>query len=940
MLQPIIGRERELGRLRAALDDATPSASAIVLRAPAGAGKTTLWAAAVSFAVERRRRILEARPSAAEARLSYSALADLFASTPGAAWGQLPSPQRRALEIALLRVEPRGEDAEPAAIALGVAGLLRALAAGDDPLVIAIDDAQWLDRPSSAALAHALRRLGDAPIRLIASARADPGQELPDVLDAVTDWRRDEIAVGPMSVGGIYELLRQRAGIRLPRPTLLRVHEVSGGNPFFALEIGRAIAEGGLEPGSPLPLPHSLDEAARSRLRHLSPVARQVLLTSAALADPLVRVVLAAADDEGRAMGGLDEAANDGIVTLVADRVHFAHPLLASAAYGMASPFARRRVHVRLSELARDPEERAHHVALASSAPSERVAAILDRGADRARLRGAPGAAAELSERALALTPPERGRARHVRRLRAARDHFEAGDPARATRLLTAALPTAASLATGETASGREDRADLLVGLAEIRVQAAGVAEALELYGQALSLSVDEHLRARIHADLGSAFADAFSIKQAREHAAEAVESAERGGDRALLGRALAVAAYVAVIMAADDADDLLARAIALEVPTGAPRHRRPARFVAAIRALYEDRIDDARLGLNALVAGAEAAGAPTTQTFLSYLSLVERRAGRFELALGLADSAHEIALQTGRESTRPLALHLRAQALAHLGDAVGVRAAAEQVEKLASTTGQEYRLGLVDRGTLGFLELSLGNPEAAAGHLDESADLLDASGSGEPSLFTFVPDAIEAAVELGRLDRAELLLTRLEKPATLLGRGWALLAAARCHGLIETARGNHILAEAAFARSIEIHDHLPSRRPFELGRTLLALGVLQRRRHEKRLARETLGAARLLFVEVGARLWLAKADAEIARIGGRRARSTGLSATERRIADLVVAGQTNKEIATSLAISPKTVAWNLSKVYLKFGVRSRTELASHLRQAGPTPGR
>ena len=935
MLQPIIGRERELGRLRAALDDATPSASAIVLRAPAGAGKTTLWAAAVSFADERRWRVLEARPSAAEARLSYSALADLFASTPGVAWDQLPSPQRRALEIALLRVEPRGEDAEPAAIALGVAGLLRALAAGDDPLVIAIDDAQWLDRPSSAALAHALRRLGDAPIRLIASARADPGQELPDVLDAVADWRREEIAVGPLSVGGIYELLRQRAGVRLPRPALLRVHDVSGGNPFFALEIGRAIAEGDLEPGSPLPLPHSLDEAARLRLRDLSPVARQVLLTSAALADPLVRVVLAAADDQGRAMSGLDEAANDGIVTLLADRVHFAHPLLASAAYGMASPFARRRVHVRLSELARDPEERAHHVALASSAPSERVAAILDRGADRARLRGAPGAAAELSERALALTPPERARACHVRRLRAARDHFEAGDPARATRLLTAA-----SLAAGETASGGEARAEILVGLAEIRVQAAGVAEALELYGQALSLSVDEHLRARIHADLGSAFADAFSIQQAREHAAEAVESAERSGDRALLGRALAVAAYVAVITAADDAGDLLARAIALELPADAPRHRRPARFVAAIRALYEDRIDDARLGLNALVAGAEAAGAPTTQTFLSYLSLVERRAGRFELALGFADSAHEIALQTGRESTRPLALHLRAQALAHLGDVVGVRAAAEQVEELASTTGQEYRLGLVDRGTLGFLELSLGNPEAAACHLDESADLLDAIGSGEPSLFTFVPDAIEAAVELGRLDRAELLLTRLEKPAALLGRGWALLAAARCHGLIETARGNHILAEAAFARSIEIHDHLPSRRPFELGRTLLALGVLQRRRHEKRLARETLDAARVLFVEVGARLWLAKADAEIARIGGRRARSTGLSATERRIADLVFAGQTNKEIATSLAISPKTVAWNLSKVYLKLGVRSRTELASHLRQPGPTPAR
>ena len=934
MLHPIVGRDRELSLLRAAFDDASPNASATVLVGPAGAGKTTLWTAALSFARELGLRVLEARPTAAEARLTYGSLDDLLATVDEVAWARLPAPQRRAFDIALLREEPRGEHVEPRAIAVGLAGLLRAVASDDPPLVIAIDDTQWLDPPTAAALAHALRRLDDAPIRLVACARVEADRDLPDVIRATSAWSTSEIGVGPLSVGAIFEVLRLRAGIRLPRPVLIRVHTASGGNPFFALEIAGAIAGHDLRPGSPLPLPHSLDDATRRRLVRLSPSARAVLLAASALADPSLASVLAASDDEASATRGLDEAAEGGIIELDGDRLRFCHPLLASAAYSMASPAARRRAHRRLADIVGDPEERARHLALWVTGPSVRVAAALDRGADRAHARGAPDAAAELAERALDVTPPGRWHDRHVRRLRSARAHFEAGDPARAIHLLSAGLPVPDGR-SGDGAS--EEEAEILVAIAEIEVPASGVPEGLERYDRALRKTLDDRLRARIHADLASAFADAFELRLAREHANLAVEAAERLDDRVLLLRALAIAAYVATITGSDETDDLLARAITLEHQDEAAREPRSARFVAAIRALYEDRIEDARRALETLAGEAEEAGAPTTQTFLAYLSLVERRAGRFDSALRYADAARDVALQTGRDSTVPLALHLRAQALAHLGDVSGARRTAEEVQRFAAATGQQYRLGLVDQGMLGFLALSLGDFEGAADLLDPAADLLAALDPGEPSLFTFLPDAIEAAIDLRRPERAELLLARLEGPAIRLGRGWALMAAARCRGLLATSLGDDGSATAAFERSLAIHGQLPSERPFELGRTLLGLGALQRRRQAKSRARATLGAARRLFAETGARLWVARADAEMARIGGRRASGAGLTEVERRIADLVATGQTNKEIGGALAISPKTVAWNLTKVYAKLGVESRTELVGRMRPMVPS---
>ena len=502
---------------------------------------------------------------------------------------------------------PADKPAEARAVAVGLVTLLRSLVLVDAPLVVAIDDAQWLDGPSSAAITYALRRLVDVPIVVLASIRADLGEAPPALVDAMAAWPVREIVVGPLSVGAVFELLRLRAGVRLSRPQLLRVHRATGGNPYFALEIGRAIRDQPAGSTDRLPLPASVVAATRRRLEALSAAARGLLLAASALPEPDPDTLIRLAGGEDGAQAAFDEVVAAGILVVTAERVRFEHPLLAETAYVMAASVERRRLHERLAVLARNPEERARHLAAASVGPSASVAAALDRGAAAARDRGAPDVAAELAERALELTPPARSVDVHARRIRAARAHFEAGDPARAVALLTA-TPDGADpgRAPAPGTPDGEREAERLVALAEVNAQASGVTSGLPLYERALTLTEDPALRSRVNADLASAFADAFDLGRARTHADAAVAAAREVGSREVLLRALAVAAYVATITGDPAADALLREGTALERPRESCRDPRSVRFVAALRALYEDRIEDARRTMGDLAQAAE----------------------------------------------------------------------------------------------------------------------------------------------------------------------------------------------------------------------------------------------------------------------------------------------------------------------------------------------
>jgi DNA-binding CsgD family transcriptional regulator len=230
------------------------------------------------------------------------------------------------------------------------------------------------------------------------------------------------------------------------------------------------------------------------------------------------------------------------------------------------------------------------------------------------------------------------------------------------------------------------------------------------------------------------------------------------------------------------------------------------------------------------------------------------------------------------------------------------------------------------NRAVLGFVELSLGRHAEAVEVMDPVPETLDSMGVREPGAFPFLPDLIEPLLALGEVGRAKALIERLDEQGRALDRPLALAAAARCRALAAAISGD--LAGAQRELDLALTEHARIAMPFELARTLLVRGDVLRRMKQKRSSRESLQRAARIFEALGAPLWIEKARSALDRVGGRPASAPGLSATERRVAELVAAGRRNKEVADELFISVKTVEANLRRVYQKLGVRSRTELA------------
>src|SRR4051794_9916847 len=388
---------------------------ALLLEGEAGIGKTTLWSQGLVSSAARRQRVLRCRPGERETQLAYAALGDLLSDVSDEALADLPAPQRRALEVALLRAEPEGEQSLQRAVGLGLLGVLRALA-DDAPTVLAIDDAQWLDRPSESALAFVARRVEDERLGFFCVRRGH-GTDVPLELDrALPGARFGRLTLADLDAGELELLLRTDLGAPLSRRTLERVRRAAGGNLFFALEIGRALAVrgGALDPAEELPIPANLLELVRDRLELMPPGARAAAQVASALSRPTVRVVDAALAARGEPPAA-GEAVAAGVLERDGERLAFAHPLLATVAYQLLEPEERRVLHAGLAAVLSDPEEQAPHLALAADEPDEAVASALDEAARRAAARGAPDAAADLLEQARRLTPAGDGDARRRR---------------------------------------------------------------------------------------------------------------------------------------------------------------------------------------------------------------------------------------------------------------------------------------------------------------------------------------------------------------------------------------------------------------------------------------------------------------------------------------------------------------------------------------------
>jgi len=351
----VIGRDDELRSLDASLDrPAAGGLAALVLEGEAGIGKSTLWLAGVEAARKRGLRVLSSRPAELEAGVAYAGLGDLLENALPEVGSELAEPRRRALEVALLVRDRADVPVDFRTLAVAVRSALDMLAERE-PILVAIDDVQWLDASSTHALAFALRRLPGVNIRLLLARRIGKAIPVSELEHAVGD-HVERLHVGPLSVGGLHQLLQRRLGRVFARPTLLRLHETSGGNPFYALELARALGADA-DPTQPLPVPETLEALVRARLDRLPDGTREALLLACAHGRlPAAHLSEAA----------LEPAFVDGAIELEDAAVRFTHPLLASVLYQHASLAARRRAHGQLVEMVDDPLARVRHRALAA----------------------------------------------------------------------------------------------------------------------------------------------------------------------------------------------------------------------------------------------------------------------------------------------------------------------------------------------------------------------------------------------------------------------------------------------------------------------------------------------------------------------------------------------------------------------------------------------
>ncbi len=929
MAGDVIGRESELAILDHFLDSIPAGPSALLLSGDPGIGKTTVWQDGLASAVRRRYRSLSCGPVEAETRLSYAALGDLLEPVLEEALPAVPEPQRRALEVALLRSPSSGVRVDQRAVSLAVLGCLRSVAS-TSPVVVAIDDVQWMDLPSVRVLQFVMRRLKGEQVGLMTAARGARADDDPlGVVSAFAEDRVHAVHVGPLSQDALERVLRAKVGEGFSRTTLLSLHEMSGGNPFVAREIGLALIRrgGDLTAGDRLPIPERLQELIEDRLGGLPARTVEALEVVSALSAPTFDAI-AAATDPSEVDRRLDPAIEHHVVEVVGDRLRFTHPLLASAVY-QKIPLARRReLHARLATIVHDPEERARHLALSVEGPDVAVAGALDEAASLAGSRGAPQSAAELWEMARRATPKDRDEDLVRRTHQAGVAHFECGD----TSLARSVLEQAVDLSTAGPARARV-LLDLGMGIAE----AEGWRGAWAVFEAARGEAGDDlALRALIEQNLGYAWLFRGDLAASERHARAALELAEELQDPRVMAEAFQAYPFVEFLLGRGVDQELLDRGIALErhMEGEFKSHVLRASFVVAQLLKFTDRLDEARRTFTELLGDAVAHGVTGPIPQIRYhLAELESRAGNWDAAMEHARASTAAAQRIGMGAMSSEGHFAVGLVEAHLGRADPARLAAHEGLRVAEAAG-EILLLIPNLSVLGFVELSLGRPAEADAYLSRAVELEQAMGVREPAYFRIVPDEVEALVALGRLDEAEALLAPFEDAGRSLDRAWARATGARCRALVLAAKGDLQGASDAADEAVRHHDRLPL--PFELGRTLLVRGTVQRRAKRKREARDTLTQALEIFEGLGAAAWSERTRAELARIGGRAASSVDLTPTEARVAELVAAGSTNREAADALFVSVHTVEANLKRIYRKLGIRSRTELASKFPSGPP----
>jgi DNA-binding CsgD family transcriptional regulator len=907
----LVGRGRELEAGRRFLAATSEGAAALRICGEAGIGKTVLWRQIADEAHGLGYRVLVSRCFQAEMPLGFAVLGDLLEDVVDEVAGELPPAQRSALGFALRLDDPEAGTPDALTVSRAALSVLRLLAAST-PVVLAVDDVQWVDRASARVLSFAIHRLENEPFGTLMTQRPSEGGGERIALRAAAE-SFEEIELGPLSMGALNRVIRTRIAASLSRATLVRLHEASGGNPMFALEFARGLPAS--PPAETLPIPASLREVVRERLAALPDELRPLFELVAALGHPTLELLRRA--HVGPVASQLETAEAAGaLIVEEGGLVRFSHPLLASAVYGDASPLRRRELHRVAATVVTNEEERARHLALAAAAPDEEVATLLDKAAERAHRRGAPDAAAQLAQWAQRLTHAERQEDRHRRVIRAAGYLVEADDEHGARRLLDPVLlsdiPDAvrAEALLVRASADWNDRPMLL--------------ESLRL---ALDYSRDEP-RLRCEALIRYAWHVGHvsgDLLEGEHWAREALGLAEQVNDIGLREQAAALVMWIAHFRAEPPGElppePSQAQARDVRTPPWGPGRRRA---VLGLHYLCRGRLADARALLTAELEQASRQGSEIRlATLHQNLAELELRAGNWDLAYRYADDGFQIMREVGGNGELILRF-ARGRVATHQGRLEEARA--DLTTALARAEDQlDAANTLRTRWALGFLDLTVGDPTRAWQSLDGLAELADRIGHREPGAAPFLPDAVETLVALGRPDEAEALVVQLEERARALAHAWATPAGERCRGLLLLAGGEVEPAIAALESSQAGFGQIAF--PFDQARSLLALGDALRRAGRRRLAAERLEAACALFERLGAPLWLERAATEFRRAAPRPRREHELTSAETRVAQLVAAGATNKEAAARLFTTVATVEAHLTRIYRKLEVRSRTEL-------------
>jgi ATP/maltotriose-dependent transcriptional regulator MalT len=906
----LVSRPVEFRAVSEFLRSAAERTCGFVIEGEAGIGKTTLWLAAQDEARARGFEVLSAHVGETESVLAYAAVADLLGEVDPAILARLPDVQRLAVDRVLLRASGDGPTADQRVVAAALLSVVDLLAA-DSPVLIAVDDGQWLDRSSRDVIAFAAKRF-KGRIGMLVTERSDA-----DGATAVT-WMPasgpdgiERVRVGPLSLGGLHVLISGRLGRSLPRPAMVRISEISRGNPFYALELARAIDGGSAN--SEAVLPGTLAELMRLRIGRLDPDARQLLLAAAADSNPTVELVARVTGTTvQRAFELLEEAKDKGIIMIDGELVRFSHPLFARSVYTDATPAQRRAVHRSLAAATVLPELKARHMALAAARADPEVLLALDKAAGSARARGAPAAAAELIDLAIHL-----GGDTPTRRIRAATNHLQAGNPESARSLLE---PSVDQLSAGPL------RATAFNLLAAVQIHDNSFVRAASLLKRALrDIDVHDALYTQTLLLLSFAQLNAGEFGESLRNAEQAVASSEELGVRALRSRVLALWAMVSFMCGQGLDETSLDRAVELEDPDDDAPIAFRASANSALLLAYTGSLDNALTQMRIVAQHCIERGAESDMMFVAVFStLIHIWRGEFRDAQLLVEETTDRAQQLGGDHMRVVAMTVRAALAVYTGHEREAREAGHAALDLAQRRGSP-RLADWSTISLGFLEVSLGNHADAMERLQPLVARFDEVPGTEIITSAYIPDAVEAMVAGGHHVDAEPLIAALERNGERLGRSWMLAIGARCRGMWLAAQGDVEAAAGMAEQAMAEHDRLPM--PFERARTQLLLGQLQRRQRQKESARATLREALEAFEAMGTPLWADRARVELERVNVAPTHDLTLTPSERRVAELAASGMTNRDVAAALFISPKTVEANLARIYRKLHINTRAEL-------------